>query len=243
MDIFYYHFVGLTFGATSIVALTSFIINIYTISTYGGNTSLKLLIASDITSILFVIYEKLIINYDLNSTRALYAFFYSCMIAAVLIYTTLRSRTLIRPIVFKFSIFSYVITCLAVFLRTARINDVIPSIISRIIVYVSAPITLICATYSIFVIGKLVRSNPSASNDLRQVRIERLSNIVVLVAGSIQIANISISLTNLSMLGILFISLTLLLFTLAELLVQVNKNMTDRVVEPTGMSFFQMSVL
>ena len=66
MDIFYCCFVGVTFGATSVVALTSFAINIYTIITYRSNTSVKLLIASDITSLLFVIYNLLNTDYNLT---------------------------------------------------------------------------------------------------------------------------------------------------------------------------------
>ena len=128
------------------------------------------------------------------------------------------------------------------FFRAAKFNTFIPYSIPYTIFFITAPFTWICACYSIFVIGKLIRSNPAASEDGRQVRLEKLSYMVVLIGGCVQVANISIALTQYSMLSIAMISATLLLFTIAELLVELNKKMYNPLAEPTGMSYFASSL-
>ena len=126
---------------------------------------------------------------------AILAAFYTTLLGLVLVYTTLRSQNLVPKYFIKFASSIHFLTCIAVYLRGARFKN-IPLSIPDYIFLVVGPLTWICCCYSIYCIGKLIRSNPGSVYDSRQQRLERISNIVVILGGGIQIINFVISFTT-----------------------------------------------
>ena len=160
--------------------------------------------------------------------------FFTIMIAAILMYTTLRSQKLVPKYFIKMALFFHTITCISVYLRGSRFNSIIPHAIPYYVFIAAGPFTWICCCYSIYCIGKLIRNNPGA--DKRQRRLEKLSNVVVVVGGLIQLINIGLSLTPFSVFCIPMTSLTLLLFSISDILVDFNKDTFICCNEPFGAS-------
>ncbi len=235
---FYYFLSGYAFGVMLIMFILSVSVNLYSIWNYGYSRTNISLLVGDLTIFSFMIWDQVMIYMGTLNNLPTLSLFFTIMIAVVLVYTTLRSQKLVHRYFIRVALFCHFITCIAVYFRGAKLNNIIPINVPYYTFIVFAPFTWICCCYSIYSIGKLIRSNPGSLYDSRQRRLEKISNVVVVLGGGVQLINIGIALTAYSMFCIPLIASTLLLFTLSDILVEVNKFTYIACSEPSGLSRF-----
>ena len=219
------YYFGLTYGIMIVFSLGSFVINSFSIRFYGKSKLNVMLFIGDIAALATCLPANIVSGYMFDPIiKSLNALFFAIQIAIVVAYPAQRSANILNKNMYRAAILSPILLFIIVFLRGAEWDTLIDRKIPFFIFLGIAPISYCIACYCLYVIGKLIRSNPGSIYDVKQQNLEKISNAMVVVGGSIQILCIILSLFPMIwVLNKALMTLTGLLFAFSDLIVTLNR--------------------
>ena len=237
-----YQIDGVAYGFTGIVSFGSFFVNLHSILVYGVTPVSLFLILGDLSSIILAFSSHLTVFIDDNVFIILVSgLTFAMQISTVINYPTQRSRKLLHKKLQKVATGSPFVLGIVCFLRSISYDGLLDYLIPLLMFFIVAPLAYILCLYSFYKIGHLIRSNPSSYQDMRQIRIEKISNVTLVIGGVLQFIAMLVSQLEYYQLFVKSVmSMTSFVFSFSEFLMTLNKNteIEYSIVMSTNMSYF-----
>ena len=224
---------GMAYGVMPVFSWTSLFVNLYSIFNYGTTRMNMILVIADVTSILrsslsLSIIQNRFSPFVIVSTDFLLAL----NIGILALYPTLRYLTMLEKYPKILGLVCPPALFVVCFLRAISVDEIIDKTVPAIMFYIVAPPAYLTALYCFYQIGNMIRNNPGAQFDIRQLRLEKLSNMLVWSAGLLQLGCIIIAFTPVLIFVKSAMALNGLVLSASDLLMVFNKNTeTDPVVD------------
>ncbi len=231
---------GVAFGSSVILAIASLFATLFTLFSIKGSHTQSLLLAGNILMIIHVLVKYTLIHFSIVQQTFLSSSLFSCLVFVANVFAVIRTRKLLSPLFYKSSIFVIALNSLVLVFYTPY--SPIPLLVFGSCLLITSFFAYVFCFWCYFCIGKLIRSNPSSKHNKQQQRLERLSNAIVILGGGSQIICISLAFTQYNSFSVSFMALTLFFYSIAELLLELNKHTHVVCHDITGMSRFNLQI-
>ncbi len=203
------------FFSTVVIAVTSIVINLLAMTSATKSKRVYLLLFGNLN--LITLAALLVINADYYYVWSLTAI----NMFILHVFPLSRCRKLFSKQFYYFSIIVFLLDCVSIYFIDYY-DDYVALFIASI---VTSVISWICGYYCYFSIGKLIRSSPLSKYDSQKKRIERLSNIILLLGGLTDI--ISIISGFMGLIPIFSFAIGLFIDSTSDYLFELNKELVS----------------